>query len=505
MTNKQVKYGAILSYILIILNAIYGIFLTPYIIGKIGQESYGVYKTISAFTSSLMVLDLGLGGTMMRYIARYRVDNEEEKIPNFLSMGSIQAGVVCVLVSMVTTALYFFLDIIYQNGLTPNELAVAKQLYIFLGCGIIFHIIENFFNGIICGYNKFFFANGIKVVRLVVRIFAVILFLGFFKSSLVLVIIDFICTAIFVCIEVTYLFLRLKIKIHFTNWDGKVFLESFKYTIFLFLSSIVDQVNGNIANVAIGAMLNSIAVTIYSMAILIFGMYEQLSTAISGVMLPTIVNSLKTDDEQYSNTLGIVVSAGRIQFILLGAVFVGFIALGRSFINLWLGTGYEDVYYLVLILLGPALLELCINVCLSILRAKNKLGFRTMVITISTVLNLIITLVGMRYIGYYSAAIGTACSFLLGSVITMGIYYYKEFKINVLKLYAKIFDKIWICTIMSGIGSFIVTTLFNSSTIKFLLGFFAFCIIYAVTLLLFGLNQQEKEILLSKIRRRKND
>jgi O-antigen/teichoic acid export membrane protein len=161
MSNKQVKYGAIFSYILIILNATYGLFLTPYIIEQIGEAPYGVYKTISAFTASLMVLDLGLGGTMMRYIAKYRADKEDEKIPNFVCMGAIQAGVVCAVVALVTAVLYFFLDEIYQNGLTAQELVTAKQLYVFLAVGMVTHIVENLLNGIISGYNRFVFANGI--------------------------------------------------------------------------------------------------------------------------------------------------------------------------------------------------------------------------------------------------------------------------------------------------------------------------------------------------------
>ena len=35
---------------------------------------------------------------------------------------------------------------------------------------------------------------------------------------------------------------------------------------------------------------------------------------------------------------------------------------------------------LQILLMSPALLELCVNVCLSILRAKNTLGFRTLVL-----------------------------------------------------------------------------------------------------------------------------
>lgn len=504
MKTNEVKWGAVLSYVLIFLNATYGLFLTPYILGQIGEASYGVYKTVSAFTSSLMVLDLGLGGTMMRYIAKYRADRQENKIPNFISMGLIQTGVICTVIGVVTSVLYLFLDDIYSNGLTTTEILEAKRLYLFLAIGILAHVFENLFNGIICGFNCFTFANGIKVSRLLVRIAAVVVFLGIFKDSLTLVVVDLVITILAVLAEAEFMLLKLRIKAEFTHWDKTVFSESFKYTILMFLTSIVAQVNTNFSNVVIGAVLNSTAVTVYSMAVLIFGTYEQMSTAISGVMLPTITNSLKNDDEHYSNTLKIVVEMGRIQFILLGAVFVGFITLGKPFINMWLGADYDDVYYLVLILLGPALLELCINVCLSILRAKNMLGFRTAVIIVSTVLNLVITIVGMPCIGFYSAAIGTACSFLFGSVITMGIYYYQSLRINILKLYRGIFNRIWICLVLSGIVCFGVSMIFDTPVTKFILGFCAFCITYAFTLLVFGLNEKEKTIILSKMRR-KND
>ena len=243
-----------------------------------------------------------------------------------------------------------------------------------------------------------------------------------------IILVDLAVTVLAVAAEIAFVLFKLNAKVKYTHWDTKVFSESFRYTILMFLTAIVAQVNTNFSNVVIGAIISASAVTVYSMAILIFGMYEQMSTAISGVMLPTITNSLKDDDEYYTNTLGIVVDMGRIQFILLGAVLVGFITLGKPFVDMWLGPNFDDVYYLVLILLGPALLELCINVCLSILRAKNMLGFRTAVITASTVLNIIITISAMRYIGFYSAAVGTACSFLFGSVIVMGIYYYKKLK-----------------------------------------------------------------------------
>ena len=102
--------------------------------------------------------------------------------------------------------------------------------------------------------------------------------------------------------------------------------------------------------------------------------------------------------------------------------------LGMPFINVWLGDGFRDVYILTNILLFPALFELCINVCLSVLRAKNMLKFRTAVIAISAIINLLVMLISMPYIGYFGASIGTACSYFFGSVVIMGVYYYKKLK-----------------------------------------------------------------------------
>ena len=62
--KKEVKLGALLSYILIICNSVYGMVIAPYMLSMLGNAEYGVYKTIGSLTASMVVLDLGIGGTM---------------------------------------------------------------------------------------------------------------------------------------------------------------------------------------------------------------------------------------------------------------------------------------------------------------------------------------------------------------------------------------------------------------------------------------------------------
>lgn len=344
MKQNQVKWGAVLSYILIIINTLYGLFLTPYILGQLGEAEYGVYKTVSSFTSALMVLDIGIGGTMMRYIARFRADNEDEKIPNYIAMSFIQAAIICGIVAVISGGLFFSLDTIYSNGLTSAELVRAKQLYIFLALGVIFHIFENAVNGVITGYNCFIFANGVKVIRIGTRALALVILLFFFKNSLIIVLVDLFITIVLILIELLYIRFALRVTIRFSHWEGSLFKESFRYTMLLFITTIAAQINGNLDNVVIGAIVGSAAVAVYSMGLLIFNMFEQLSVALSGVMLPTVTQTLKGDDEKYTATQKLIVRVGRIQFILLGAALSGFIVLGKPFIELWLGAGFEDVY-----------------------------------------------------------------------------------------------------------------------------------------------------------------
>ena len=113
-----------------------------------------------------------------------------------------------------------------------------------------------------------------------------------------------------------------------------------------------------------------------------------------------------------------------------------------------MGNGFSDAYYITVILLIPAIFEICINVWLSVLRATYNLKFRTMILVMGLILNSTITLFGVPRWGYYIAAIGTAVSILLGDVITMSTYYYKKYDFHPVHAYIKIFSRTWISIII---------------------------------------------------------
>lgn len=494
MTRNEVKTGVILSYILILVNTVYGLFLTPYIVGQLGEAEYGVYKIVASLSSSLMVLDFGIGSTVMRYVANYRAKKEEEKIPNFVAMSLIQAAFACAVVLLVCSGLFFAIRPMYVATLTPDQIRKAQLLFAVLTGNMLLHILENVLSGVITGSNRFTFGNGMKLARLCLRIISVFVLLQLFSDSMVLVLVDIVITAVFLIAEWFYIRVSLGIRIRCMQWEKAVFAESGKYTALMFLTSVAAQVNNNLDNVIIGAISGPELVTVYSMGLLIFAMFENLSTSVSGVMLPTVSNLLEESDGN-AKMKDLIIRVGRIQFVLLGAAAVGFLCVGKEFVSLWLGAGFEDVYLITVILMLPSLFELCVNVCLAVLRAKNMLGFRTGVLFATTALNALVTAILVKHWSYIGAAFGTAASFLVGSLIVMNIYYHRKLGLPMLKIYRGIVSRTWLCLLVAGVGLYVISRLLPTGWIYFLLEVVAFCVIFALTMLLFGFSREEKRAL----------
>lgn len=490
--SGQVKFGALISYVLIIVNTLYGVFVTPYLIGTLGDAEYGVYKTIASLTASLMVLDLGIGGTVMRFVSKYRASKEESKIPNFVAMMLIQAGVLGVLLLAVGGGMFVGIRPMYAKTFTDAQIRKAQSLFVVLLLNMILHVFQNVLNGVITGWNRMAFGNGIKLTRLLVRIALVLILLHFIPDALTIVLVDFSMTVLFMAIEIWYLRFKLGLKVKLDRWDRFLFMESGKYTFLMFLTSVAAQVNNNLDNVLIGALSGAEYVTVYSIGLTLFGMYEQLSTSISGVMLPTVTNLLE-QEKGMEKVQNLVIRVGRVQFALLSAVIVGFACVGKDFLYLWLGDGFEDVYGIALILMIPSLFELCVNVCLSVLRAKNMLGFRTGVLFGSTALNAVVTVIAVSCWSYVGAAFGTAASFIIGSLIIMNIYYYKKLKLPMLKIYAKIMDRIWLCLAAAGGALFVSSRFLYGSLGALLVNILIFCVVYGAALLFFGFDREERK------------
>ncbi|MBP3413379.1 MAG: lipopolysaccharide biosynthesis protein [Oscillospiraceae bacterium] len=495
MKKSEVKYGALLSYVLIFANTFYGLIVTPFMLGQLGTSEYGVYKTIGGMVAVVSVLEMGIGATMQRYIARFNADNKREQAENFSAMGLIQALLLAVAMLILGAVLYPGLEETF-SVFTTEEMNKAKQIFGLMILQVALHMFENFYFGVIAGYNRFIFSNTLKLILLVLRVLLYYVFLPVFPDSVTIVCISLFLEIIVIAVEILYLRLGLKHRVRLKKWDPVLFKDSFVYTILLFVQSLIIQFNGHVDSIVIGSVMGTVAVTLYSFALQMFNMYEQCATSISGVLLPTVTKKL-VEGARPKDLESLVIKYGRAQWMFLGGALGGILCCGKEFFLLWLGKKLGpdavDCWKLCLILVIPVTLPLITNTCLTILKAKNKLGVRTITMGCSVVVNIILTYFGTKLWGYWAAAAGTAASTFLGSVIAMNIYYHKELELHMLRIYGSILRRITPCILMGMVPCLILNCFLWGSWLSFLLKVALFLLVYGGTLLCFGLSRTERK------------
>lgn len=503
LTLNQLKKGAILSYLSMFASILVALLYTPIMIRLLGQSEYGLYVMIGSLIAYFSVLDLGLGNAIVRYTSRNRAVGDKQIEAKLNGMFLILYLIIGILTIFIGAIIYFYIDDIFTNGLSTSELRKAKIMVIIITINFAFSFPLAIFGSIIQAYERFVIFKLVEIVRiLAVPIITLpFLYLGF--GSVAMVVIVSVVNIGSLLFNLYYCFKYIKIKFHFGKIDLTLLKEILGYSFFVFLGVIVDQIYWNTDQFILGALVGTVSVAIYAIAMQFINMYKRFSTSISGLFLPraSIMVARKSSNEEITNEM---IKYGRIQYTIKAYILTGFILFGRPFINFWAGTNYDTAYIITLIIMIPLTIPLIQNFGISILYAKNLQKFRSLVLILIAILNIIITIPLVQKYSGIGAAIGTAISLTLGNTVIMNVYYHKRIGINMIRFWKNILVMTIpvLVSLCLGIGmNYIID--FN----KFVLipiGILLYSLIYALLMWYFALNNYEKQLFLSMVSRFKS-
>ena len=164
--SKQIKFGALLSYIAIAFNIVSGLLYTPWMVEAIGKSQYGLF-TLANSVIILFLMDFGLSSATGRYLAKYNAAGDKEGAERFLGAVYKLYLILDVAILCVLTVVFFLIDGIYVN-LTPEELSQFKVVYVISALFSVINFPFVTFNGILTAYEKFV---PLKLADLLYRVF----------------------------------------------------------------------------------------------------------------------------------------------------------------------------------------------------------------------------------------------------------------------------------------------------------------------------------------------
>lgn len=436
--SKQRKAGAMLSYISIIASTLVQLLYTPLLISKLGQSEYGLYSLINSVIGYLTVLDLGFGNAIIVYTAKYRATKKYDEEKKLHGMFKRIFSIIGVIAACIGIILFLNVDNLFSKTMTATELSEAKIMMLILSFNLFITFQFSIYSSIISAYEKFTYQKIMAILNTILKpIFMIpLLFLGY--KSIAMTVVITIVNIIILLSNYMYCKKQLRINIKFLGFNKELFKTILSYSIWIFLGVIVDKVNWSVDQFVLGAVVGTVAVSIYSTASTINTLFINLSTAISGVMLPKMSKMVakKASEKELTDEF---IKVGRIQLYIVFLMASGLVLFGKEFIIAWVGKKFETSYYVALILILPLCIPLIQNLGLSIMQAKNKYRFRTISMAIMSVFNIILSIFLAKKYGPIGSATGTAISLIIINIIAMNIYYYKAIKIDIIKFWKQIF------------------------------------------------------------------
>ena len=491
--KSQLRTGVLLTYLNIGLGSLIPIFYTPVMLRILGQSEYGLYSLANSVVGYLSLLTFGLGSTIVRYVAKYRVEGNKEEEEKVIGLFILIYSVLAVFVLIGGAVLAGNVEMIFHRGLTETEISKITILIKIMSFNMAISFPISVFGSIIMAHERYIYRQAVNILSTVAVPCAniVVLYLGY--GSIGMSMVSTGLQFLMLPLNAGYCFYNLKLRLKFRKLPIKLIKEIISFSLFVFIGSIVDMLFWATDKLILGMLTSTVVIAVYNVGSTFNSMMTSISTAFSGVLMPK-ATGMVTKGATSTQLTELFIRVGRLQYLIISLGLTGFIVFGHDFILLWAGEGYEEAYYIALVTLIPLSIPLIQNTGLSIVQAQNKHRFRSIVYLIIAIANVVSTYLVVPFMGGFGAALCSGVSYLIGQGLIMNIYYYKITQINI-PLFWKNIIHLSILPIIMVIVSFFLLNVFELNSWANLLGaIIIYTLIYASGMYLFFMNTYEKDI-----------
>ncbi len=498
--KNELKAGAVLSYVAMIINSVISIIYTPVMLKLLGQSEYGLYSLAGSAAGYIGVLNFGLGNAVIRYTAKYKTLRDEEgcfRIYGLFFIMYVILGAIALIAGMILT---FFSHKLFANALTVEEISKLKVLMGITVFNISIGIVFGVFSIIAIAHEKFIFQKVIGIISAMANPFIMLPLLIKGYGSVAIVIVATIINGVVIIINVYYCFWILKIKIIFRRTEMKFIKEIMIFSSFIFLNLVIEKIYWSTDQIILGMYTGTLAVAVYSIGASFSGYFSGFSAAISNVFLSKVTGMVvrEVSDREISD---LFIKVGRLQYIIISFALTGFIIFGQEFINLWVGEEYSQSYLVAIIILAPMMVSLIQGMGGIILQAKDMHKFRSVVFFIIALFNLVMSILFVQWWGVVGCALATAVSFTIGNILVMNFYYWKKVKIDIPAFWVNIFYMSMPFMLSIIIVRPINGVLLSDNWMFFFIKTIIFSTIFLLLMWFLGMNKYEKILLITPIKK----
>jgi O-antigen/teichoic acid export membrane protein len=381
-------------------------FLSPFIVHRLGNTAYGIWALLASLVGYMGLLDLGVRGAVMRYVARYHARHEDEEAGRIASSGLVifgAAGLVALSISAIVAAL---VDRLFH--IPAGTVSLARAVLVIGGLNMGVSLVCGVFGGTVAAMQRFDLASATDMVVGAVRTVAILVALSAGAGLLGLALIQLSCSLLQGVIQYAFtrrLYPQLKFGLRGVNRARITTIMTFG--VFSSLLQVSGLLIFSADSFVIGSALPVAMVTFFAIAASLTDYTRSVLSAISQTIAPR-ASALEGVGETAELERVVIRMAALATFVAL-PITVTFIVRGHSFLGLWMGPTYAD---------RSAPLLTALSVALSFAAARQVVAGATIGMNrhrllvpfylAEGVINVGVSLYWVRVMGILGVALGTA-------------------------------------------------------------------------------------------------
>ncbi len=328
-TRKNVVFSS-LGYAFPLLAALATI---PIMIGALDIDLYGLYVICTSLIGFMTLVDLGIGQTVIKYVAEYEATQQQAKVQPVLNVALL---IYLVIGLMSAVALYVFADnlagVLYAN---VQQQLLAERLLKITALPLLFSYVNQFFLNVCKAYHRFdwpaIIHNASNLGGIVLA--SGLLLLGYDLQAVLLgyVVIHALAliSGYLACVSVFPSQLNL-----LPRFSSSVFATIISFSFYTFIGNFVSSVAARADKLVIGMILGTEAVTYYQIPFTIAQMANGIIHTLVHIAFPRFTEMFVTGNKD--GLLALYRKVGVIMALISTVIAVLLITVGGDFLALWI-------------------------------------------------------------------------------------------------------------------------------------------------------------------------
>jgi O-antigen/teichoic acid export membrane protein len=409
LTNALVNWAGFAAQLVVAL------WLAPVLLHGLGERRYGIWFQVESVLAYLMLFDLGVAASVVRYVARFEAQGDRDNLNRvfstsvclFMAAGAVVLALAA-LGALAGGALF---------NLPPDLASEARWLLLLLGFNLAVGLPLNVFPSILDGLGRYPVKTAARTLSLLIR---VPLFLWVVQTRGGLIALAGVITGlnllehlVMALIVRHYLpGLRFSLKLA----DRATFRTIRGYSLDALLAMIAGRISFQTDALVIGAFLAPQYITFFAVAAKLVE-YAKSSLRTATTVLTPAVSSLEARGDTEAIRRVLVTSTRYVLWIMF-PVQAGLMVLGKPFLAVWLGgPRYADLSYPTLFILAlPVALIMSQSGPARILYGIGRLRWFARVVMAEALVNLALSVLLIRPLGIEGVAWGTTIPNILASL-----------------------------------------------------------------------------------------